>query len=475
MSNEQNSSPSEENRGLSRDLGLFSITMMGLGAMIGAGIFVLIGIATGLAGPGVILAFALNGLVALIVGSAYAELGSAMPRAGGVYQWAKEIPKPFVGFMSGWVSWFGHAVACSLYALGFGSFATELLRLGLGALPVERILLVNALAAAVVLVFVCVNLIGASEASLAENIVTSFKVIILLVLIGFGMAQVFAEPRPLSDYQPFLPEGFFGVVVAMGLTFIAFEGYEIITQSGEEVRNPARNIPRAIFISIGVAVPIYVLVAFVLLGGVTPPGDQSVPAYLGSLEELGLAAAAGQLMPYGYVVTLIAGMASTASALNATIFSSSRVAFAIGRDRKLPGVFGRVGSRTEAPSRSHPGERRDHPGHGPLFAHPGRGRQRQHHVPALVRSGELLGHRPAKGATRDGAPVQDAPHPLPALDRHRDQRDPGLYPLRAQPHRLGQRPGLAGAGPPHLPDLQPKARAPGGGFGIGLIARPSCS
>ena len=107
---------------LSRDLGLFTITMVGVGAMIGAGIFVLTGIAAGTAGPALMLAFAANGLVTFLTALAYAELGSAIPEAGGGYLWVKEgLPGPNA-FLAGWMSWFAHSVAGSLYALGFSSY-----------------------------------------------------------------------------------------------------------------------------------------------------------------------------------------------------------------------------------------------------------------------------------------------------------------------------------------------------------------
>ena len=108
---------------LSRDLGFFDITMIGVGAMIGAGIFVLTGIAAGEAGPALILAFMLNGIVTTFTAMAYAELGSAFPEAGGGYLWVKEGLGGANGFLSGWMSWFAHAVAGSLYGLGFGHFA----------------------------------------------------------------------------------------------------------------------------------------------------------------------------------------------------------------------------------------------------------------------------------------------------------------------------------------------------------------
>src|SRR6056297_2278832 len=112
---------------LSRDMSLFDITFIGVGAMIGAGVFALTGFAAGLAGPSLTLAFFLNGFVALFTAVSYAELGAAFPEAGGGYLWVKEALVDPNGFYAGWMSWFAHAVACSLYAVTFGVFLTELL------------------------------------------------------------------------------------------------------------------------------------------------------------------------------------------------------------------------------------------------------------------------------------------------------------------------------------------------------------
>ncbi len=112
---------------LNRDLRLFDITMIGVGAMIGAGIFVLTGLAAGAAGPALILAFGLNGIVTIFTAMVYAELGSAIPEAGGGYLWVKEGLPGGNAFQAGWMSWFAHAVAGSLYASGFGSFLNEAL------------------------------------------------------------------------------------------------------------------------------------------------------------------------------------------------------------------------------------------------------------------------------------------------------------------------------------------------------------
>jgi len=328
---------------LTRDLDLFDITMIGVGGMIGAGIFVLTGIAAGEAGPGLLLAFLLNGLITLFTAASYAELGSAFPGAGGGYPWVREGLSPYLGFLAGWMDWFAHSMACSLYSLGFGSFAARMFQMAqvsFFGLPEERMAVLLAVAAAAL--FTYINYRGASETGKIGNIVTIAKVLILAVLVAFGIRAIILRPDWTTEFVPFLPHGLHGILVAMGLTAIAFQGYEIIAQSGEEVVNPGRNIPRAMFSAIGAVVAIYLLVAFVLLGAVRTPDGTPSWQFLGLYEEQAVVKASDWLMPFGSVVLLIGGLMSTLSALNATIYSSSRVSFAMGRNRDLPGFFGRV-------------------------------------------------------------------------------------------------------------------------------------
>ena len=335
---------------LSRDLGLFTITLIGVGAMIGAGIFVLTGIAAGLAGPGLLLVYVLNGIVTTLTAMAYAELGSCFPEAGGGYLWVKEGVGGTAGFLSGWMSWFAHIVACSFYAIGFATFAVELAHLG-GLEIGSREGPVKGLLVLVVLAFTAINVRGASETGLIGNVVTIAKVAILGLFAVFGLLALGRIPNwPSAFTTDFLPNGLGGVVRAMGLTFIAFEGYEIIAQTGEEARDPRRTIPRAIFLSIAISVAIYLLIGFVALAAVQAPNGEPSWRWLGGLGELGMAAAARQFLPYGNVLLLVGGIMSTMSALNATIYSSSRVSFAMGRDRNLPERLGQIHPRFQTPA-----------------------------------------------------------------------------------------------------------------------------
>jgi amino acid transporter/nucleotide-binding universal stress UspA family protein len=357
---------------LSRGLRLFDVTMIGIGAMIGAGIFGLTGIAAGKAGPvGLLVAFALNGVVTLMTGLSYAELGSAIPAAGGGYRFVREGMSRFWGFSAGWISWFSNSVACSLYAVIFGAFFIELLRV-FGIKFAQQILFLNlsgvqlaekVVTVAVVLLFIAINVRGASETGTVGNFITSFKIIVLVVLVIAGLVMMFGtdtnwienfmNPPPADGSYlggPF-PNGIGGVFLAMGLTFVAFEGYEIIAQSGEELIKPRRNLPRAIFYSIGITVTIYLLVAFVSIGALTQ--DSGLPnwLYLGNEGDKAMIRTAEAILPYGIggFIMILGGLASTTSALNATIYSSSRVSFAMGRGNDLPHIFGRIHPRNRTP------------------------------------------------------------------------------------------------------------------------------
>ena len=335
---------------LSREMGLMDATLIGVGAMIGAGIFVLTGIAAGVAGPALIITFSLNGLVALLTAFSYAELGSCYHDAGGGYLWVKEGLPKWNGFISGWMSWFAHAVACSLYALGFGAYFDLVLREFNITMPHWGLLSPQKLLAAITAIaFAYINFRGASETGKIGNIITMAKIVILIIFIGFGLNLVFHRPDWKEAFTPFFANGWGGVFKAMGLTFIAFQGFEVISQCSEEIKNPKKNIPRAVFLSLIIVVPIYLLVSFTALGAVKPEGGITPWDYLASHKETALVEVAKTFFIGGGIMLLIGGIISTMSALNATIYSSSRVAYAMGKDRNFPTFFGKVHKKNFTP------------------------------------------------------------------------------------------------------------------------------
>jgi amino acid transporter/nucleotide-binding universal stress UspA family protein len=356
---------------LARTLTGFSATMIGLGAMIGAGVFVLTGIAVGEAGPAAIIAFALNGIVTTFTAFTYAELASTIPEAGGGYAFVKRAFPGVLGFTSGWMLWFAYTVACSLYAVGFGGYFIELLEsyfpfiyhafIGL----VGHSSAVSIVTFAITSFFITLNVLGADVTGKAENVITLAKIAVLGLFIAFGLGSMFRAPDLMrANFTPLLPKGVGGVMVAMGLTFIAFEGYDLIATVSEEIKNPTRSIPIATFISLWAAVIIYLFILLVSIGAVDPtrfvevynklphqlpaefnphvldPSDPAVNTVweiLGTYKETGIVRAAENFMPsVGVLIIVFGGLLSTMSALNATVLASSRVAFSMGRERMLP-------------------------------------------------------------------------------------------------------------------------------------------
>jgi len=340
-----------------RNLGLFDATMIGVGAMIGAGIFVLTGIAAGESGPASILAFALNGLVTLLTAFAYAELAAAIPEAGGGYAFVRKAFPGAIGFTAGWMLWFAYTVACSLYALGFAGYFWEFFLKYMPGFPdlVFSIAGEHSASLFITLVigglFIRLNVRGTEVTGMAENVLTVAKLIVLMIFIAYGLQAVFDAPeQAVEAFNPFFTQGFGGVIVAMGLTFIAFEGYDLIATVAEEIKEPEKNIPKATFISLAITVVMYLLILFVSLAAVRPPGGEASWQFLGAYGETAIVRAAEGFMPaFGVAVIVFGGLLSTMSALNATILASSRVAFSMGRDRWLPRSVGTIHPETRTP------------------------------------------------------------------------------------------------------------------------------
>ncbi|MCS3668432.1 amino acid transporter [Salinibacter ruber] len=325
-------------------LGLLDATMVGMGAMIGAGIFVLTGLAAEIAGPAAILVFALNGVVTVLTGISYAELASAIPKSGGGYVFVREVFSGPTSFLMGWMLSFAYMIAGALYALGFSSNFVEFVHLywaGLPTGPVWHILY----ALTVVGLFALLNAVSTEASGGAETVVTIIKIIILLVFAGFGAFAVEG-----SNFEPFFAKDDSSVAIlkAMGLTFIAFEGYDLIATVTEEVENPRENIPKAIFISLVATVAVYLIVVWVAIGTL---GAEE----LGRAGETGIAEAATSFMPTipllgeGAALIVFGAVFSTVSALNAVVIASSRVVFAMGREDQLPNPLGQISARFGTP------------------------------------------------------------------------------------------------------------------------------
>lgn len=330
---------------LSRNLTLLHITMMGVGMMIGAGVFLGVGNAIRVAGPGgVILTFALNAVIALFTAMSYAELSSAIPRAGGAYNFSRIAFGRGTSFLAGWMEWFASSVAGSLYAVTFALYTVHYLtQLGIIQVSGPQLALVEkGVAILIASFFIYINYRGASETGTLGVIFTLGQTVTLgfIALVGIGTA--ISDPSRLSNFQPFLPYGWDKLLITMGFTYVAFEGFEVIAQAGDEAIEPRRNLPKAMIYSILIVVFTYVGVAFASIVGVKDVG-QPAWVWIGSHGGKGFGEAISQLMPsLGSILVTITVIFASTSALNATIYSATRASYALGRDRMLPPVFSRL-------------------------------------------------------------------------------------------------------------------------------------
>jgi len=345
---ENNTKNNNTNQELSRELGLFQLTMMGAGMMIGAGVFVATGIAIGKAGTGgILLAFALNGLIAIFTAMSFAELCSAIPAAGGAYAYVKKAFGGMIGFISGWMNWFALAVAGSLYAITFSEYTLHLLGSFefFKALNLNMHIAVKILAVIIALIFIGINYKGVKDTGKSSTIIALGQTVTLLIIGFLGVVVAIRKPEQLLNFQPFLRDGRAGVLIAMGFTYVGFEGFEVIGHAGEEAIDPKKNIPKAILYAVIVVVSTYLMVGFAAVIGIANQG-MGVAEWFAMHGTTGFADSIQMLFPIGgmLLVTLAAIFSST-SALNATLFSSARVSFAISRDGFLPPSLSKISKR----------------------------------------------------------------------------------------------------------------------------------
>ena len=341
-----------------RDLGLLDITMIGLGPTIGTTIFFLVGPGILTAGPAILLVFVLNFGVTIFTALAYIELGSAFPETGGGYMWVKTaFPGPF-GFLGGWISWFGHCIVGAFYTVTFGYFLVySLARPGgplAGISGFEQSLIIKAVSLAVLAAFIFVNYRGAKATGRLSIAITVVLLAVILLYVAFGLSWLGGQANAGANLTPFIQSTYafppaIIVIMAMGLTFIVFEGYEIIAQTGEETRNPERDIPRAHFLTLSIATAIFVAVGFVTVAVL---GFSGVPRNPIEASQATLPLVAEKTFPLaglGLLDVTIGVLVGSLAAVPSLVFSSSRVAFAMGRGGDMPRVFSQLHPKYRTP------------------------------------------------------------------------------------------------------------------------------
>jgi len=311
-----------------RNLGLFMAVMIGIGAMMGPGIFALPSEVAALTGPLGVVTYLAMGIVTLLTALNYAELGAAIPIAGGGYSFTSRTQPRAISFLTGWFFWIGNTLACAMYALIFALTVKDYIW---PAASVPGIIVVTAL------FFGALNLRGMSEAMTA---VTVMNLIELAVLVGFAL---FGAPSvTTANLHPFAPHGFGPFFPAMALIYVSFVGFELITVASEEIVDPGRTIPRAILITLATATVLYVAVVLVMMGSV-PTGELAethVPFVLACGRVLG---------PWGSWAAIIATVMASLSAFAVTLGAAARVLYALGRDGHLPDILTRLHPRFRTP------------------------------------------------------------------------------------------------------------------------------
>ena len=327
---------------LTREIGTFGAVMMGLGSIMGTGVFVSIGIAAGIAGPTVVIAVAIGALVATFNGLSSAQLAANHPVSGGTYEYGYRFLKPVAGFTAGWMFLVAKSASAATAALGFSGYL-----LGILGLNAEQWLVPVALSAVVVLTVVVYTGIRSSNAT---NIV-----IVSITLFALALFVVTGSPTAFQDGTANLAglldiagegNGIASLLYASALMFVAYTGYGRIATLGEEVRSPRTTIPRAIIATLLVTMVIYIAVAIVSVGAVG--ADALAAATVEQAAPLEVVARAFNIPGVSQVVAFGAITAMLGVLLN-LILGLSRVLLAMGRRADVPTVFGRLNASGTTP------------------------------------------------------------------------------------------------------------------------------
>ena len=305
------------------DLGLKELIAIGVGGMIGGGIFSVMGLAVSVTGNATPIAFLLGGLLALIMGYSYVKLAVAFHSDGASFTYLEHAfsKHKFIGSITGWVVIIGYIGTMALYAFTFGAYGAELLGETDGI--VRQILSIG-----IVLIFMAVNLVGTTTLGKTEDLIVYGKIILLTILAFFGMQSV-----EVQKMTPLFDEGLISVFMAAALIFVAFEGFQLITNGVCETKNPKQNIARGIYGSIIIVTIIYVVLSIVAVGSL------SQEEFVASKEYALAIAVEPSMGNAGRVFVSIAALLATASAINATMFGASRMMAEMASEHEMPNAF----------------------------------------------------------------------------------------------------------------------------------------
>jgi basic amino acid/polyamine antiporter, APA family len=321
---------------LKKELGLFEVFTISTGAMFSSGFFLLPGLASQYTGPSVFLAYLVSGILIMPAMFSMAEIATALPRSGGAYFFLDRSLGPLMGTIGGLGTYFALMFKTAFAIIGIGAYAAIFWEV-----PVKTI------AVMATFFFMSLNLIGVRKTSGLQNFFVVFLLIVLGTFILDGFYNIFLTdridiPGVNEHFDPFFTHGFEGVIFTAGFVFVSYLGLTQIASVAEEIKNPERNIPLGMLLSLVVTGIVYVLGVFVMVSVIDPAefSNDLAPA-ASAVKKL------FRWMPGNLGAWLMTGaaMAAFASTGNAGLFSSSRYPFAMGRDRLFPGGFSKVGKK----------------------------------------------------------------------------------------------------------------------------------
>ena len=302
-----------------RSIGLLGAISIGIGGMVGGGIFAVLGEAVSLAHGATAVAFAIAGLVALLTAYSYAKLSVTYQSEGGTVTF---IDKAFGdNILSGSVNlmlWLSYLVTISLYATAFASYGETFF-------THKSVWLHHGLITIAIILPAIINLVSASFVGKSETVIVVIKVSLLILVIVAGASYVDPERMSPAHWSSAL-----SIVTAGMIIFVAYEGFELIANSAEDIKEPNKNLPRAFYASVIIVIALYILIAIITVGSVSED-------VLMKAKDYALAAAAQPSLGHmGFVLVSIAALLSTFSAINATIYGNARLGYIVAKDGKLP-------------------------------------------------------------------------------------------------------------------------------------------
>jgi APA family basic amino acid/polyamine antiporter len=308
-----------KHEGLKPTLGLWDATAISIGAIVGAGIYVVTGIAAGFAGPALIVSMFLAAAISMLTAMSFIELTAWKPIEGSIYEYAYQLISPFAGFLTGWMWVISNTFAGAAVSLGFASYLCALFP----ALPP------NVVAAVFCFLFTVLNFLGVRQSALLNNVLVAAKLSILGFFVIYGF--FYMNPSNFASFNPFQ----IGVLSGAFYIFFAYGGFARVAVIAEEVKDAKRNVPRAIMLSLTISTVVYILVGFAAVGLV------DAPRLAGSNSPLAEAiSATGNSLAF-YTVSA-GGLIATASVLLTAILGVSRMAYAMARRKDLPQALSRL-------------------------------------------------------------------------------------------------------------------------------------